>query len=130
MQSDSTNNQTNEDLSKDEIIESYYQRDINMNLSIENVFNYIINKLKLNPENYEDYIREEYNLFIENNELYGYSHQFDNQELDDYLEDRLQSNYYQEKQELYDRLSQLHEDNNHIGLYDLLSIGQLIYLGW
>ena len=119
-----------EEQSVQQIAQSYFERDINMNINIEDAYNFIVTKLKLNPQYFEEYILNEYNLFLENNLAYGYQHQFNNQEFQDYLQDRIDSNYYQDKRDLFERLTQLYNDNEHIELYENLDIQQLIYLGW
>ena len=116
--------------SKQDIIDAYYIRDCGLNINIQECFNYIVDKLKLIPNRFESYIQEEYNNFIEYNNIFGYNHEYNNEEYQQYLEDRIQSNFYHSKRELYNELFNQYQEQNHIGLYNNLTEEQLNYLGW
>ena len=71
----------NENPSLEETIEAYHYRDINMDLSIEDAKDFMMNKLSLN----------------------------------DYVKNKIQSKF---------------EENDHKGLYECLTLDDLMHLGW
>ena len=130
----------NENPTKDQIINAYYIRDINMNIDIESVFNSCVRYLRINPEDFEKQIQEQFkreNTKKINDMLkrtienptdkieFNYSLKFN-----EYLLDKLESEEYSEKLKNYHKMEDMRNENNHVGIYRLLNCVDLQGLGW
>jgi len=119
----------------DIVIDAYYFRDQNMNINIDNVFNQIVSKLRLSPE----LIRRDIILKFRN-EMYNRIDNLlnnpnveiiiNNNYLQNYINENLNSNDNQDKLEKYNYLRDHYNLREHKQLYQCLSINDLIYLGW
>jgi hypothetical protein len=113
-----------------QIVEAYYNRDIIMNLDMNEVFNQATKKLGLNPDEYDSLIDNRFKSEM-------------NECIQKFLEDKsvpmeqinyeefrnnLMDNDFRHRLEIYNTL--LKYKNDRKGFYSSLSKEQLNYLGW
>ena len=128
----------NENPIKEEIINAYYIRDLNMDINIESVFN-ICNK-GMNPAEFENQIQHKFkrenekklkdtlNRTIENPTetiVFNYSCKFN-----EYLVKQLESEEYSVRLHVFHQMEEMKNQNNHKGIYSLMEIEDLLALGW
>ena len=122
---------------KETIIGAYYLRDLHYDISINNLFNKIINQLDLNPEKYETIIL---NTFINNqkqilkefretkNRSLHIGNLYDN--FNEFYEQEINSNKFKMKIIQYNNIKTQLENNDHMGIYRQCTIADLLLLGW
>jgi len=131
---------SNENPTKEQIINAYYIRDINMNIDIESVFNSCVRYLGINPEEFEKQIQEQFKRENERNlkdllkrtienptEKIKFNYSF---KFNEYLIDQLESEEYSEKINKYNKMEYMKHEKNHVGLYSLIDYVDLQGLGW
>lgn len=129
-----------ENPTKDQMVNAYYIRDINMNVSVQECFESCVRGLGVNPENYKSqikhwFVRHQeglYKTYIQNcldnpdeRKFYFMSINFN-----EYLEEQLDSEQFKEKLKIYQNLEKHMMNNNHKGLYNCISREDLLGLGW
>ena len=131
---------SNENPTKEQIINAYYIRDINMNVDIESAFNSCVRGLGINPEDYEKQIQRKF--FVENDKKlkemikrtienpaetieFNYSFKFS-----EYLKNNIESEKYCKKLIYFLNMEEMKNENNHKGMYSLIGISDLHALGW
>jgi len=125
---------------KDQIVNAYYIRDINMNIGIQECFENCVKYLGIDPDSFESQIKQSfvmdrmslYNIYIRNcldnpHEIKTFSISI---RYNEYLIEKLDSEIYKEKIHMYNILEKLRNENNHKGLYECLDIDNLHELGW
>ena len=128
--------ENSENPSKDLMARAYYLRDLGMGLTFEHVFNHSIDKLGLNPLNYENLIKAEFqlearyrlNAFFENPENQFYNNLAE--AYNSFVEEKLNSEEYVNRRQKYENLLQIYHNNNHEQFYLVLSEDDLACLGW
>ncbi len=130
----------NDNPTKNQIINAYYIRDMNMNIDIESVFNSCVRCLRINPSDFEKQIQQK---FKQENEIkfkeitkrtienptekieLNYSCKFS-----EYLKNNIESQHYLAKLNAYHTMEEMKNDNNHKGIYSLIEITDLHSMGW
>ena len=130
----------NENVSKDQTIEAYYIRDINMGHDIDHVFNSCVRGMSINPGEFEKQIQSEFKrtneqlfkLFIKNiidnpSEIKQFQISLS---FNVYLLNQLKSERYKNKLKMYNDMENMKNANNHSGIYSLIDLNNLSALGW
>ena len=114
---------------------AYYARDVQMQQQFNDVVQHCIDKLRLNPANYLNYIKQKFsyeqqinlNNYMQQPNGEGYVVRFD----DNYINTNLNSPEFQEKENKYNQiLEYVNNGGTHEHFYELFTIDELIYLGW
>ena len=126
-----------ENPNKELVVEAYFLRDLGLNLKFKDVFFNSINKLDLNPENFETNIQNEFKFmamsklrkFFENPDNNPFYENLDN-EYHNYVQNKLNSQEYTEKRDRYNILLNFYNNEHRRGFYNALTLDELISLGW
>lgn len=125
---------------KEEIVEAYYKRDLNMNVTTEDCFHSCVSGLRLDPGCYEEMIKDSFikthrricnEHIMRSVEMSGEIMEFKSTiHFDKHLLDTLKSEEYQLKLKLYKMLAHRWHQNDHKGIYNALTVEELEWLGW
>jgi hypothetical protein len=125
---------------KEQIIEAYYIRDINMDISIECVFEKCISMLSIDPSKFEKEIERNYKIEYENKIKECLKESILNptnevkmhvcMNFNKYLLHHLESERFKAKMEKYYMMEKMKIENNHKGIYQLLNYEDLYSMGW
>lgn len=116
-----------------ETVDAYYDRDIQMGLTLDNVFDNSMNKLCLSPESIESLIKHEFKSFV-NRKIKEYLNKPENKNIvfnfNKFYSSRIISDKYQNNVKKYNQLLKFKETNNHLGFYNSLTLDDLENLGF
>jgi len=126
---------------KNQIIEAYYIRDINMNLSIDDCFESCTRGMSCNPDTFKNQIVCEFKRINEMKfkQFLHSSIELDNEHdnefnitvnISQYISTNLQSNKFKDKLKMYNEMKIMKDNNNHKGIYSLIDVNNLLALGW
>jgi hypothetical protein len=129
-----------ESVTKEQIIEAYYIRDINMDISINTLFENLTRMFSVDPGDYEKQIKCSYKKKYEailkhalDNSISNQSRTYDinaSLNFNEYVITELESDKYKTKLKMYQEMEQFKENNDYKGLYNMFSIDDLMSLGW
>ena len=130
----------NENATKEQTIEAYYIRDINMGLDVDHVFNSCVREMGINPTEFEKQIQHQFRRTHEDmfqdfvkNVINNPSEIIDFQlslSFNDFLLNQLESEIYKDKLKMYHEMENMKNAKNHRGIYSLIDINNLSALGW
>ena len=125
---------------KEQIIEAYYIRDINMGLDIDYCFNSCVRGMGVDPDKFEEnikfeFIRENERKFKEfmNNLISNsdYNSTFETTlNFNKYMLEKLDSEKYKDCLKMYHEMEDAKNNNDHKGIYNLISVNNLRAMGW
>tara|TARA_B110000902_G_C14260499_1_gene569609 strand:- start:1542 stop:1958 length:417 start_codon:yes stop_codon:yes gene_type:complete len=123
----------NNNPTKDDIAKAYYARDIDMNLTFEKQFQNAMNKLRYNPNTYQETISGKIRNkvvsitqeYLKNKEPIILNFQeLENNIKNSFLETKI------EKENKYTMFLQFLDNKNHLGFYQAMDKKELGYLGF
>jgi hypothetical protein len=130
----------NENATKHQTIEAYYIRDINMGLSIDHVFDSCVRGMGINPTEFEKQIQYKFKSKNEQKFKTFLKNKIDNPcdvsefkitlSFNEYMLEQLQSDTYNSKLDMYHKMENMKNSNNHRGIYSLIDLNDLGALGW
>jgi len=130
----------NEIPTKEQAIEAYYIRDINIGRDIDHVFNSCVRGMSINPDEFEHQIQYQFRRtherifkdFIHNiidnpSEIKEFQISLS---FNDFLLNQLETEIYKDKLKMYNEMENMKILNNHRGIYNLIDLNNLLALGW
>ena len=121
--------------SREEIADLYYNRDLNMNLSFANQFDWAMNKLGYHPKTYQSFVENKFKSHVKQllsdfmeNENNSPSN-LDLVQIRNHVENECQT-FLEIKKQKYQLYSEFFNNNNHRGFYHAMEVSELCYLGY